>query len=76
MFAMRGDAARHALPEQAARSSEYFIRQPADPYASYAIKWDGEWQVTYETFRDMGARLRRRAGADLPAGGGAVPLAT
>ena len=19
-----------------------------------AIKWDGEWQVTYETFRDMG----------------------
>ena len=20
-----------------------------------AIKWDGEWQVTYETFRDMGA---------------------
>ncbi|MFN3984038.1 MAG: efflux RND transporter permease subunit [Rhodocyclaceae bacterium] len=34
---------------------EYFIRQPADPYAGYAIKWDGEWQVTYETFRDMGA---------------------
>src|SRR5665811_1124799 len=20
----------------------------------YALKWDGEWQVTYETFRDMG----------------------
>ena len=34
---------------------EYFIKQPRDPYASYAIKWDGEWQVTYETFRDMGA---------------------
>ncbi|MBS3935446.1 MAG: efflux RND transporter permease subunit [Sulfuritalea sp.] len=34
---------------------EYFIRQPQDPYAGYAIKWDGEWQVTYETFRDMGA---------------------
>jgi multidrug efflux pump subunit AcrB len=34
---------------------EYFIRQPGDPYAQYAIKWDGEWQVTYETFRDMGA---------------------
>ncbi len=33
---------------------EYFIRQPKDPYAEYAIKWDGEWQVTYETFRDMG----------------------
>jgi multidrug efflux pump subunit AcrB len=21
----------------------------------YAIKWDGEWQITYEVFRDMGA---------------------
>ena len=20
----------------------------------YAVKWDGEWQITYETFRDMG----------------------
>ena len=34
---------------------EYFIKQPKDPYAGYAVKWDGEWQVTYETFRDMGA---------------------
>ena len=34
---------------------EWFIHQPDDPYAGYAIKWDGEWQVTYETFRDMGA---------------------
>jgi multidrug efflux pump subunit AcrB len=34
---------------------EYFIKQPKDPYAGYSIKWDGEWQVTYETFRDMGA---------------------
>jgi multidrug efflux pump subunit AcrB len=33
---------------------EFFIRQPRDPYAGYALKWDGEWQVTYETFRDMG----------------------
>ena len=33
---------------------EYFISQPDDAYAGYAIKWDGEWQVTYETFRDMG----------------------
>ncbi len=34
---------------------EYFIKQPKDPYAGYAVKWDGEWQVTFETFRDMGA---------------------
>jgi len=32
---------------------QYLIRQPADPYAP-SLKWDGEWQVTYETFRDMG----------------------
>lgn len=34
---------------------EYFINQPQDPYRNYALKWDGEWQITYETFRDMGA---------------------
>ena len=34
---------------------EFFTAVPTDPYQNYAIKWDGEWQVTYETFRDMGA---------------------
>ena len=34
---------------------EWFIQPPHDPYAGYSVKWDGEWQVTYETFRDMGA---------------------
>jgi len=32
---------------------QWFLSQPQNPYA-YTIKWDGEWQVTYETFRDMG----------------------
>jgi multidrug efflux pump subunit AcrB len=32
---------------------QYFILQPENPY-QFTIKWDGEWQVTYETFRDMG----------------------
>ncbi len=32
---------------------QYLIDPPEDPYA-YSIKWDGEWQITYETFRDMG----------------------
>lgn len=31
-----------------------FIDQP-DLAITPAVKWDGEWQVTYETFRDMGA---------------------
>jgi multidrug efflux pump subunit AcrB len=33
--------------------NQYFVNQPEDPY-EYSVKWDGEWQVTYETFRDMG----------------------
>jgi multidrug efflux pump subunit AcrB len=32
---------------------QYFIDQPENPYR-WSIKWDGEWQITYETFRDMG----------------------
>lgn len=32
---------------------QHMISQPDDPYF-YSIKWDGEWQITYETFRDMG----------------------
>ncbi|MCB1920693.1 MAG: efflux RND transporter permease subunit [Candidatus Competibacteraceae bacterium] len=32
---------------------QFFIRPPDNPYA-YSLKWDGEWQITYETFRDMG----------------------
>ncbi|MGE4367614.1 efflux RND transporter permease subunit [Thermomonas sp.] len=33
--------------------AQTFIAQPADT-SDYAVKWDGEWQITYETFRDMG----------------------
>ncbi|MDD5250488.1 MAG: efflux RND transporter permease subunit [Rhodocyclaceae bacterium] len=54
MFDVRTRLADSVLP-QGGRLREYFIRQPRDPYAGYALKWDGEWQVTYETFRDMGA---------------------
>lgn len=32
---------------------QYLINQPENPY-QYSLKWDGEWQITYETFRDMG----------------------
>jgi multidrug efflux pump subunit AcrB len=30
-----------------------YISQPDSPYY-FSLKWDGEWQITYETFRDMG----------------------
>ncbi len=33
---------------------QWYTEQPDNPY-EYSLKWDGEWQVTYETFRDMGA---------------------
>ena len=53
MFGMRSEIAKLS-PPQGGSLDEYFIRQPEDPYAGYSIKWDGEWQVTFETFRDMG----------------------
>jgi multidrug efflux pump subunit AcrB len=32
---------------------QFLFKPPANPY-QYSLKWDGEWQVTFETFRDMG----------------------
>jgi multidrug efflux pump subunit AcrB len=53
LFAMRSQLKDRPLSE-GGTLREYFTRQPHDPYAGYSYKWDGEWQVTYETFRDMG----------------------
>ena len=53
LFAIRPKLEIAALPGTGALG-EYWIRQPSDTYREYAIKWDGEWQITYETFRDMG----------------------
>jgi multidrug efflux pump subunit AcrB len=33
---------------------ERWISPASDRYSQFALKWDGEWQITYETFRDMG----------------------
>jgi multidrug efflux pump subunit AcrB len=54
LAAIRSSLQATALPDTG-RLGEYWVTQPSDPYRQYAIKWDGEWQVTYETFRDMGA---------------------
>jgi multidrug efflux pump subunit AcrB len=32
---------------------QYFTRQPESTEA-WSLKWDGEWQITYEVFRDLG----------------------
>jgi multidrug efflux pump subunit AcrB len=53
LFGMRGELKDKTLA-QGGTLTEYFIRQPDDPYTGFSLKWDGEWQVTYETFRDMG----------------------
>ncbi len=54
LFGMRKAVSEIVAPGDT-RLGEYFIKQPDDSQRGYAIKWDGEWQVTFETFRDMGA---------------------
>ena len=54
MFEMRSSIAKLPMPG-GGQLAEYFIHQPSDAWRGYALKWDGEWQITYETFRDMGA---------------------
>ncbi len=41
------------VPIDGQKLSQFFVRQPPDT-SSFGVKWDGEWQITYETFRDMG----------------------
>ena len=53
MFSLRGKLADAALPGTGALG-EYFFSQPQDTLRGYSLKWDGEWQITWETFRDMG----------------------
>ena len=54
VFQMRSAIAAIPTPGGGALQ-EFFIHQPSDALRHYALKWDGESQVTYETFRDMGA---------------------
>jgi multidrug efflux pump subunit AcrB len=53
MFGMR-PALQEIVAPDGGRLAEHFIGPPDDAWRGYAVKWDGEWQVTYETFRDMG----------------------
>jgi multidrug efflux pump subunit AcrB len=51
MFGVVG-ALEDVLPE-GVKLEQRFFSQPEDPYR-FSLKWDGEWQITFETFRDMG----------------------
>jgi multidrug efflux pump subunit AcrB len=53
LFEIRAKLKAAALSGQS-ELGEYWIQQPSDTYREYAVKWDGESQITYETFRDMG----------------------
>jgi multidrug efflux pump subunit AcrB len=53
MFQMRSQINAITAPD-GGKLAEYFISQPSDAWRGYALKWDGESQITYETFRDMG----------------------
>ncbi|MFN3565315.1 MAG: efflux RND transporter permease subunit [Burkholderiaceae bacterium] len=53
MFALREGIGKLATPG-GLPLHEHWIAQPSDRYTAFGLKWDGEWQVTYETFRDMG----------------------
>jgi multidrug efflux pump subunit AcrB len=54
MFSMRNSISK-ILAANGKVPKEYFIQQPEDTLRDYALKWDGEWQITFDTFRDMGA---------------------
>ena len=51
MFDLVGQVSDYEIGGEAL--SQHFVAQPEDA-GTFAIKWDGEWQITYETFRDMG----------------------
>ncbi len=53
MFAMRSALAQ-ITPPGGLPLREHWIAPPEDRFSEFGLKWDGEWQVTYETFRDMG----------------------
>ena len=42
-----------ALSQQSAAPAQHLFSVPTDT-DQISIKWDGEWQITFETFRDMG----------------------
>ncbi len=51
MFSMVGDIGEAGI--DGTKVTQHFFRPPEEATA-FALKWDGEWQITFETFRDMG----------------------
>lgn len=53
MFDIAGQLDDKELPAVGGVLEQFYTSPSENPYF-YSMKWDGEWQVTYETFRDMG----------------------
>ncbi|MBL6750076.1 MAG: efflux RND transporter permease subunit [Nevskia sp.] len=55
LYGMAAIAARlrHTPVDGGAILRQTLIAQP-DTATAWSLKWDGEWKITYETFRDMG----------------------
>jgi len=51
MFSIVGELRKDLPP--GTELEQRFFSAPEDPY-DFTLKWDGEWQITFETFRDMG----------------------
>jgi multidrug efflux pump subunit AcrB len=51
MFGLAGQLAREAVDGE--RLAQHYFAAPGDT-AGFSVKWDGEWRITWETFRDMG----------------------
>ena len=51
MFDLSGEI--DALAERDHDIEQRYVSQPENTYY-FSLKWDGEWQITYDTFRDMG----------------------
>ncbi|MCX7970629.1 MAG: efflux RND transporter permease subunit, partial [Negativicutes bacterium] len=52
ILAMRPAVAGIKTPSGQELAQYFAVQPPSD--SQYAMKWDGEWHVTYEVFRDMG----------------------
>ncbi len=53
MSAMSDSLKKIKMPEGYASIKEEYTSQPKNQ-DEYSLKWDGEWQITFEVFRDLG----------------------
>jgi multidrug efflux pump subunit AcrB len=53
MFKLNRDMARLKLPDGTTGLKRLYTQSPLLT-DTYSMKWDGEWQITYEVFRDLG----------------------